>query len=389
MTSTCETACPSCRPNWRPLPVGHGCSRPGLHDKGRSGAVLVTGATGAAGYLVVIAVPTTSVTSALHHLLLVEAEVALGLLLLLLVGAWLILRRGLSPLEHMAQDSRAIAAGDLSRRVGPSKGPTEVIELGAALNAMLADIEHAFAERDVTEARLRQFLADVSHELRTPLTSIQGFAELFSLSVGDHSDRSVDPATVARRIEQEADRMKRLVDDLLLLARLDQLPEMQREAVDLAVVSADACSAAVAGEPGRPVTLDAPSPVIVVGDRNHLQQAVTNLLSNALKHTPKGTPVEVSVASESQLAVVRVRDHGGGLDQAALEHAFDRFWRADQARAGHGAGLGLSIVAAIAAEHGGSVEATNAIGGGAQFSLRLPIAGRDPLPESVVVQRDL
>ncbi|MGO9558734.1 MAG: ATP-binding protein [Acidimicrobiales bacterium] len=349
--------------------------------------VLATGAAGLPGYIVVIATPTTPVTSALHHLLLVEAEVALGLLACLLIGSWLILQRGLRPLEHMAHDSRAIAAGDLSRRVGPAKGPTEVVELGTALNAMLADIEGAFAERDVTEARLRQFLADVSHELRTPLTSIQGFAELFRLSAGDSS---IDATTAARRIEQEAGRMKRLVDDLLLLARLDQSPEMQREEVDLAVVVADACTAAVASERGRPINLDAPSPVLVVGDRNHLQQAVTNLLSNALKHTPPGSPIEVSVVADEREALVSVTDHGPGLDEAALEHVFDRFWRADKARAGDGAGLGLAIVAAIAAEHGGSVQAGNsAEHSGAQFTLRLPTAPRADGAKSMPARRDL
>lgn len=359
--------------------------------------VLVTAADGAPGYLAVIAVPTTAVAAALRHLVVVEIEVAVGLLLLLVAGAWAILRRGLSPLEHMAQDSRAIAAGDLSRRVGPEKGPSEVIELGAALNAMLSDIEHAFAERDVTEARLRQFLADASHELRTPLTSIQGFAELFRLNAS-RSERNgtaantgaapregadaagvLDQVAIARRIEDESRRMKRLVDDLLLLARLDQEPEMVEEEADLSVIAADACTAAVASEPGRPIALDAPVPVSVFGDRNYLRQAVGNLLSNALKHTPRATAVEVSVrlegAGTKPEAVVSVRDHGPGLDEAALAHVFDRFWRADTARSGDGAGLGLAIVAAIVAEHGGRVEAANAAGGGAVFTIRLPARG--------------
>jgi two-component system OmpR family sensor kinase len=348
--------------------------------------VLITGAAGAPGYVLALAEPTTAVQAALHHLLLLEAEVALVLFALLLAGSWVILRRGLRPLEHMAHDSRAIAEGDLSRRVGPDKGPTEILELGAALNAMLADIERAFAERDVTEARLRQFLADVSHELRTPLTSIKGYAELFRLSVTG-SDSSSDPVVVARRIEDESGRMKRLVDDLLLLARLDQAPEMQREPFDLSVVVADACSAAAATDPDRPITLDAAEPVMMVGDRNHLVQAVSNLLSNALHHTPAGTPIDVSVAEGpiTGEATLAVRDHGTGLDDRALAHVFDRFWQADQSRAGGGAGLGLSIVSAIATEHGGSVMAANADGGGAQFVMRLPTPEPDEVAKSAAV----
>ena len=373
------------------LQLGHESSAK-LFDAASSGGtgphwrVLVSPAPHAPGYLIVLAEPTTAIDATLHDLLLVEVAAALGLLLVLLAGSWLILRRGLSPLEHMALDSRAIASGDLSRRVGPERGPTEVIELGAALNAMLADIERAFAERDVTEARLRQFLADVSHELRTPLTSIQGFAELFRLSIAG-GERSSDPTIVARRIEEEAGRMKRLVDDLLLLARLDQAPEMLREDVDLSVVVAEACSAAAAIEPGRPLLLDAPEPVHVLGDAAHLRQAVANLLTNGLRHTPPGSPIEVALRHEAERGdvVVSVRDHGPGLDEEALAKAFDRFWRADRSRAGGGAGLGLSIVAAVADEHGGSVTASNADGGGAQFVLRLPTGETKGPTESVAL----
>jgi two-component system OmpR family sensor kinase len=347
---------------------------------------LATDAPGAAGYVVALAIPTTSLSSGLHHLLLVEIEVAGGLLVVLLVGAWLIITRGLRPLEQMAERSRGIAAGDLSQRVGPTSGPTEVVELGAALDTMLGDLERAFAERAETEERLRQFLADASHELRTPLTSIQGFAELFRLNPG-----AVDLATVARRIEDESQRMKRLVDDLLLLARLDQVSETQAAPVDLPLVVADACAAAVASQPGRPITLDAPMPVVVVGDGAHLRQATSNLLGNALKYTPLGTPIEVEVTTEpptapggTASAVVVVRDHGPGLGEEGLVHAFDRFWRGDAARTGEGAGLGLSIVAAIAREHHGGVTAANAEGGGAVFTLRLALPG-----DAAPLQRNL
>jgi two-component system OmpR family sensor kinase len=322
------------------------------------------------GDVALIAVPASEVTNALHRFVLIEAGGAIALLLVLSAGALLILRSGLRPLERMAGKARSISAGDLSQRVSPAGGPSEIGQLGLALNTMLGNIEAAFAEREATEQRLRQFLADASHELRTPLTSIQGFAELFRVS-GD--DARVDLPTILRRIEQESARMKELVEDLLLLARLDQTRPAERAPVDLAVLAADACSDGVAAAPDRAVTLDAPEPVVVEGDEAHLRQAITNLVANARTHTPDGTPIAVSARLVDGWAEVSVRDHGPGLDDAALGHAFDRFWRADAARVGAGAGLGLSIVAAIAAEHGGTAVAANDPGGGARFTLRLPL----------------
>jgi two-component system OmpR family sensor kinase len=244
---------------------------------------------------------------------------------------------------------------------------------------MLGKLEVSFAEQEATEQRLRQFLADASHELRTPLTSIQGFAELFRLGAGHDQ---VDLAVTMRRIEEESARMKDLVDDLLTLARLDQTRPIERTDVDLAVLAADACSDAVAIEPDRPVTLDAPAPVVVHGDRDLLRQAIANLVGNALRHTPRGAPIEVRTAFSNGRATVAVRDHGPGLDDATLAHAFDRFWQADPSRSEEGAGLGLAIVAGIAAEHGGSASAANVDGGGAVFTLALPRdGGGDPEPD--------
>ncbi|HKY75208.1 MAG TPA: HAMP domain-containing sensor histidine kinase [Acidimicrobiia bacterium] len=323
------------------------------------------------GYTVVIAVPLTEVSAALRRLVLIEATAGAALLALLAGGAWFLLRRGLRPLEQMATSARSITAGNLSERVSPSEGRSEVGQLGLALNTMLDEIESAFAERDRTEHRLRQFLADASHELRTPLTSIQGFAELFRLE-GARGTGGVDLPVIMRRIEEESARMKTLVEDLLLLARLDQTRPIERTPVDLAVLAADACSDAVAAAPDRPVTLDAPDPVVIQGDQHHLRQAIANLVTNALRHTPAGTRVEVSARLAEGTATVAVRDHGAGLDDEALAHVFDRFWQADRARVGKGAGLGLAIVAGIAAEHGGEARAANAPGGGALFTLRLP-----------------
>ena len=325
---------------------------------------------GAGSDTIVIAVPLTDVTNALHRLVLQDAAGSLALLLALSIGSWLILRRGLRPLERMATTARSISAGDLSQRVSPSGGPSEVGQLGLALNTMLVDIEAAFQEREATELRLRQFLADASHELRTPLTSIQGFAELFRVS-GENA--RVDLPTILRRIEQESARMKVLVEDLLLLAQLDQPRVAERVPVDLAVLAADACSDAVATAPDRPITLNAPEPVVVAGDQAHLRQAIANLVTNAVHHTAPGTPIEVGAHLNKGSAVVVVRDHGNGLDEEAQAHIFDRFWRADKARVGLGVGLGLAIVAGIAAEHGGTASAANAEGGGAVFTLRLPL----------------
>ena len=247
--------------------------------------VYATDADRPPGDTVVVAIPLNDVTASLHRLILLEVTAGAGLLVLLAAGSWFILRRGLRPLEQMADSARTITAGDLSERVSPADGHTEVGQLGLALNTMLSEIEEAFTERDATEQRLRQFLADASHELRTPLTSIQGFAELFRL--GADEDR-MQLAVIFRRIEEESARMKTLVEDLLLLARVDETRPTQRLPVDLAVLAADACSDAVAISPGRPVTLNAPEPVIVNGDRDHLRQAIANLVTNAVSHTAEG-----------------------------------------------------------------------------------------------------
>jgi two-component system, OmpR family, sensor kinase len=326
-------------------------------------------------YLIVVAIPTREVNDSLNRLILIEASAAGGLLLILAGGSWFILRRGLRPLEDMATSTRSITAGGLSQRVEPSDGRTEVGQLGLALNTMLEELEAAFKERDATEARLRQFLADASHELRTPLTSIHGFAELFALGAADHSD--LDLPVILRRIQEESARMTVLVEDLLLLARLDQPRQPQPSSVDLAVLAADACSDARAIATDRCITLDAPDPVVIRGDRDHLRQALANLVTNAVRHTPAGTPIDLSAHFEDHDAVVTVRDHGSGLDSGALDHAFDRFWRADTARVGAGSGLGLAIVDGIAHEHGGKVMAQNAPGGGAVFTLRVPLG--DPV----------
>ncbi len=333
------------------------------------------GAPGANGGTVVVAVPTNTVKRALQRLVLTETAAGFVLLAVLTSGSWLILRKGLRPLETMSTSAKNITAGDVSLRVTPADRKTEVGQLGLALNSMLDRIEGAFAERDATEQKLRRFLSDASHELRTPLTSIQGFAELFRLGQSNTADGGtspVDQTLVISRIEGEAARMRRLVEDLLTLARLDETRPFTPEAVDLSLLVTEACSDASAIDPLRPIELDAPEPVVVNGHRDHLVQAMANLMTNAVRHTPSGTAIDASVRWVEGVAEIKVRDHGAGLEPEALAHVFDRFWQADPSRSGNGAGLGLSIVASIAEEHRGTITAANAPDGGAVFTLRIP-----------------
>jgi two-component system OmpR family sensor kinase len=332
---------------------------------------LATGDSRFDGYTVIVANPLGDLGDSLRGLVIIETIAAAVILALMTAGAWLILRRGLRPLESMALAAGSIHEGDMSVRVAPGDGRGEVGQLGLALNSMLDNLQVAFDAQKESEAKLRQFLADASHELRTPLTSIQGFAELFRLGV---ANEHVDTDVIMRRIEEESQRMRLLVDDLLLLARLDERRDVETSEVDLAVLAADACSDAVAAAPDRRVTLDAPQSVIVEGAQDYLRQAIANLVANALTHTPAGTPIEVSARAVGRRAELIVRDHGPGLSAEALLHAFDRFWRADSSRVGPKAGLGLSIVAAIAASHDGTATARNHPDGGAVFTLDLPLA---------------
>jgi two-component system OmpR family sensor kinase len=237
---------------------------------------------------------------------------------------------------------------------------------------MLAQIEKAFRERQASEERLRRFIADASHELRTPLASIRGYAELYRIGATRDAAKT---ARSMRRIEDEAARMGDLVENLLTLARLDQLPELTRERVDLTQLAIDAADDARAAARDRQIELAVNGPVTVLGDPSQLRQAVTNLMRNALVHTPQGTPIELQVSAEGDTAVLEVRDHGHGLPTADADALFERFWRADpgRERGAAGAGLGLSIVAAIVQAHGGQVSAANAPGGGAAFTVRLPL----------------
>jgi two-component system OmpR family sensor kinase len=321
--------------------------------------------------LTLVAVPLHEVDQTLNQLLLVEVLVIAGVLVALGAAAFFIVRIGLRPLDRIGVTAGAIAAGDLSRRVTPAESRTEVGRLGLALNAMLERLEQAFAERQASEDRLRQFLADSSHELRTPLAAIRGYAELFRMGA---TRDAAGTELAMRRIEEEAMRMGVLVEDLLELARLDEAPDVVRQPVDLALLARDAVQDAHATAPDRPISLVAPGPVVIAGDPHQLRQILANLMRNALVHTPAGTPVEVSVDEDAHDAVLTVRDHGSGIPEEAMGSLFERFWRADggRERGKAGAGLGLAIVSAIVDAHGGRVTAENASDGGAAFVVRLP-----------------
>ena len=331
------------------------------------------------GNFVVLASPLTEVQSTLSQLLLLEVEISLGVVVATAVLALLIVRIGLRPLQRMGAVAQDIAAGDLSRRVEPATDKTEIGRLGLALNGMLNQIEAAFAERSASNDRLRRVIADASHELRTPLTSIRGYAEMLRRGAAD-SPR--DSETARRRIEEEAIRMTGLVDDLLLLARLDQGRPLDKAAVDLRTIATDAVADARVVAPQRQISLSSNGPVIVTGDDTRLRQVLGNLVRNALVHTPQETAIEVEVATHDHVGRVSVADHGPGLAADDVERIFEPFYRADPSRSRDrgGAGLGLSIVSAVVTAHGGHVKVSQTEGGGATFEVELPLADSKEVP---------
>ena len=335
----------------------------------------------------------------LHRLAALEAVI--GLIVLTVVGfaGYGLVGNSLRRLSEVERTARAIAAGDLSQRVPAGDDRTEVGRLTSALNGMLSRIERAFRAQEASEAqargseeRMRRFVADASHELRTPLTSIRGFAELYRQgAVGTVEDTR----QLMERIEAEGARMGLLVEDLLLLARLDQQRPLTIAPVDLAEVAGDVVHDARAVQPARPIALHLDESLtevpVVLGDEARLRQVVANLVTNALTHTPVDTRVTVTVAcdpTDPGMLVVRVADRGPGMDPADAERAFERFFRVDTSRTrrGGGTGLGLAIVASLVAAHGGTVELATAPGQGATFTLRLPRSGPGTPADATAVQ---
>jgi two-component system OmpR family sensor kinase len=326
------------------------------------------------GNYVVLAIPMGDVVSTLRQLLQLEALISLGVVVATAILALLIIRIGLRPLERMGAVAQDIAAGDLSRRVEPANRKTEIGRLGLALNGMLNQIETAFAERTASNRRLRRFVADASHELRTPLTSIRGYSEMLRRGA---AESPTDGELARRRIEEEAIRMTGLVDDMLVLARVDQGRPLDLEPVDLQAIATDAAADARAVAPQRDINLTSSGRVVVNGDDTRLRQVVGNLVRNALVHTPPQTPIDISLSTEDSVARLAVADHGPGLAADDLDRIFEPFYRADPSRSrdSGGAGLGLSIVSAVVTAHGGHVKVHETEGGGATFEVELPLAG--------------
>jgi two-component system, OmpR family, sensor kinase len=339
--------------------------------------------------------------------------IALIIVCILALAIVLVVRASLRPLEDIEETAGEIAAGHLNRRV-PERDPrTEIGSLGRSLNIMLSQIETAFHKQEESEAaahrseeRMRRFVADASHELRTPVTAIRGFAEYYRQRGGlvRHWDRDEEGAganggrhevgltppdldRIMQRVEKEAARMGLLVEDLLLLARLDQQRPLARQPVDLLSLAADAVHDARLLAPTRTVDLSVQpgTAFLIIGDETRLRQVIGNLMSNALTHTPDGTPIEVSVGTgtldpqagdQTPAVILDVTDHGPGMTQEQARRVFERFYRADQARtrATGGSGLGLAIVRALVAAQGGVVSVRTAEGQGATFRIALPLA---------------
>ncbi|MGH7761040.1 MAG: sensor histidine kinase [Candidatus Dormibacteraceae bacterium] len=325
------------------------------------------------GQFVVFAIPLTPVESTLSQLLLLETLIGIGVLAATALLALIIIRVSLRPLQKMGVVAAEIAAGDLAKRVEPATPRTEIGRLGLSLNGMLSQIEAAFAERTESNNRLRRFIADASHELRTPLTSIRGYSEMLRRGANESPN---DAELARRRIEEESVRMSTLVDDMLLIARLDQGRPLERKPVDLQAIAADAAADARAVAPRREITLTAPRPVVVEGDDLRLRQVIGNLVRNALVHTPQQTAVEIGVSTQNGTGRMSIVDHGPGLQAKEIEHIFEPFYRADPSRSrdSGGAGLGLSIVSAVVSAHGGQVTVKETSGGGVTFEVDLPLA---------------
>jgi signal transduction histidine kinase len=340
------------------------------------------------GYTAVVGTDLAEDQQAIGRLVAIEAVVGMIVLVVLGVAGYLLVRNSLRPLAEVERTAQAIAAGDLSQRVPEGDDRTEVGRLSTALNGMLSRIEHAFRKQQESEAQarasedqMRRFVADASHELRTPLTSIRGFAELYRQGAVRTED---DVRRLMSRIEAEGARMGLLVEDLLLLARLDQQRPLSFAPVDLGAIAGDAVHDARAVQPERPIALhldesltEAP---VVVGDEGRLRQVVGNLVTNALTHTPSDARVTVSVEADpddAAVLVLRVADEGPGMQPDDAARAFERFYRADSSRtrSAGGTGLGLSIVASLVAAHGGRVDLDTRPDAGVTVTVRLPRSG--------------
>jgi two-component system, OmpR family, sensor kinase len=337
--------------------------------------------------LTTVAVDLSDVQHTVRSLVWLQFGIGVAVLVVVGIVSFAVVQRSLRPLSEVEQTAAAIASGQLDRRV-PERDPrTEVGRLSLALNGMLTQIQQAVASSESSaetargsEDRMRRFITDASHELRTPLTTIRGFAELY------RQGAARDVAMLLSRIESEASRMGLLVDDLLLLARLDVQRPLEHNRLDLLALASDAVHDAQAIDPKRTITmevLDGPGTPEVVGDEPRIRQVLSNLVVNALQHTPTNADVIVRVGTDGDDAVVEVADKGPGMSQEDASRVFERFYRTDssRARASGGTGLGLSIVNSLVHAHGGLVTVTTAPGEGCCFRVTLPRVSDMPAPE--------
>ena len=366
--------------NVGPTPVTIG-SLNGSHIQWR--AVSVRGPN---GELTTVAIDLSDVERTVRSLAWSQVAIGTAVLVVLgVVGYWVV-HRSLRPLAEVEQTAAAIAAGELDRRV-PQRDPrTEVGRLSVALNGMLAQIQQAMASSEssaenarMSEERMRRFITDASHELRTPLTTIRGFAELY------RQGAARDVEMLMSRIESESRRMGLLVDDLLLLARLDAQRPLERRRVDLLALASDAVHDAQSIAPQRRITMevvDGPGTPEVLGDEARLRQVLGNLMANAVQHTPDTSLITVRVGTAGDDAVLEVADRGPGMTPEDAQRVFERFYRTDssRARASGGTGLGLSIVDSLVYAHGGWVTVTTAPGQGCCFRVSLPRIADVPAP---------
>jgi two-component system OmpR family sensor kinase len=325
------------------------------------------------GGMVVAAIPLTDVEAAVAETRRILLAAGTAALVIVAAIVWLSIRRGLRPIDDMIDAAERIAGGDLTARTSAPQPATEVGQLSSALNTMLDRIQQAMATKATSEERMRRFVADASHELRTPLTSIRGYAEL-------HRQGATSAEEVTRgmaRIEREAEHMAALVEDLLLLARLDQARPLADELVDLTRLVADAVADARAADPQRSIVVELhDQPAVVRGDRLRLRQVLDNLLANIRDHTDPSTITTISLAGSDGAATLTVADDGPGMRPDEVARAFERFWQAEPTpiHPRHGAGLGLAIVSELIAAHRGTVILDSTPGAGASFTITLPTA---------------
>ena len=339
--------------------------------------------------LTTVAIDLSDVQHTVRSLVYLQFGIGVAVLVVVGLAGYAVVHRSLKPLAEVEKTAATIAAGQLDRRV-PERDPrTEVGRLSLALNGMLTQIQQAVASSESSaekarssEDRMRRFITDASHELRTPLTTIRGFAELY------RQGAARDVAMLLSRIESEASRMGLLVDDLLLLARLDVQRPLEHHRVDLLALASDAVHDGQAIDPKRTITLevvDGPGTPEVLGDEPRIRQVLSNLVVNALQHTPASADVVIRVGTEGDDAVLEVADQGPGMSQEDASRVFERFYRTDssRARASGGTGLGLSIVDSLVHAHGGVVTVTTAVGQGCCFRVTLPRVSDVPAPEPV------